>query len=95
MQLEDVKTGERSQLDVTGAFIFAGLTPNTEFLKSTVSLTESGHVVTDLWMRTSVPGIFAAGDVRADSSRQLISAAGDGATAALAAIRSIRTGQWS
>jgi len=93
LQLEDVKTGERSQLQVTGAFIFAGLTPNTEFLKGVLSLNESGHIVTDLWMRTSVPGIFAAGDVRADSSRQLISAAGDGATAALAAVRYIRTGQ--
>jgi thioredoxin reductase (NADPH) len=93
LQLEDVKTGERSQLDVTGAFIFAGLTPNTEFLKDVVPLNESGHIVTDLWMRTSVPGVFAAGDVRADSSRQLISAAGDGATAALAAIRYCRTGE--
>ena len=95
LQLEDVKTGERSQLDVTGAFIFAGLTPNTEFLKDVVPLNESGHIVTDLWMRTSVPGVFAAGDVRADSSRQLISAAGDGATAALAAVRYVRTSQWS
>jgi thioredoxin reductase (NADPH) len=93
LQLEDVKTGERAQLDVTGAFIFAGLTPNTEFLKDVVPLNESGQVVTDLWMRTSVPGVFAAGDVRADSSRQLISAAGDGATAALAAIRYCRTGE--
>ncbi len=93
LQLEDVKTGERSQLDVTGAFIFAGLTPNTEFLKDVVPLNESGHVVTDLWMRTSVPGVCAAGDVRADSSRQLISAAGDGATAALAAIRYCRPGE--
>jgi thioredoxin reductase (NADPH) len=91
LQLEDVKTGERSQLEVTGAFIFAGLTPNTEFLRGVVPLNESGHVVTDLWMRTSVPGVFAAGDVRADSSRQLISAAGDGATAALAAVRYLRT----
>ena len=95
LQLEDVKTGERSQLDVTGAFIFAGLTPNTEFLKDVVPLNESGHVVTDLWMRTSVPGVCAAGDVRADSSRQLIAAAGDGATAALAAVRYVRTSQWS
>ena len=93
LQLEDVKTGERSQLEVTGAFIFAGLTPNTEFLKSILPLSESGHVVTDLRMRTAIPGIFAAGDVRADSSRQLISAAGDGATAALAAIRYVRAGE--
>ena len=95
LQLEDVKTGERSQLDVTGAFIFAGLTPNTEFIRGVVPLNESGHIVTDLWMCTSVPGVCAAGDVRVDSSRQLISAAGDGATAALAAVRYVRTSQWS
>jgi len=93
LQLEDVKTGERSQLEVTGAFIFAGLTPNTAFLKGILPLSESGHIVTDLWMRTAIPGIFAAGDVRVDSSRQLISAAGDGATAALAAARYVRAGE--
>ena len=53
-----------------------------------------GQIRTDLWMRTAVPGVLAAGDVRGDSARQLISAAGDGATAALAAIRYLRTGQW-
>src|SRR5581483_12274816 len=54
LQLEDVKTGERSQLEVTGAFIFAGLTPNTAFLKGILPLSESGHIVTDLWMRTEI-----------------------------------------
>jgi thioredoxin reductase (NADPH) len=91
VQLKDVKTGERSQLDVTGAFIFIGLTPNTQFLNGLVPLSENGQIVTDLSMHTSVPGIFAAGDVRAESSRQLVSAAGDGATAALAAIQYLRT----
>jgi thioredoxin reductase (NADPH) len=90
VQLEDVKTGERSALDVTGAFIFIGLTPNTQFLNGLVPLNDKGQIVTDLSMRTSVPGIFAAGDVRAESSRQLVSAAGDGATAALAAIQYLR-----
>lgn len=90
VQLEEVKTGERSQLDVTGAFIFIGLTPNTQFLNSLVPVNEKGQIVTDLSMRTSVPGIFAAGDVRVESSRQLVSAAGDGATAALAAIQYLR-----
>jgi thioredoxin reductase (NADPH) len=90
VQLADVKTGERVQLDVTGAFIFIGLTPNTQFLNGLVPLNEKGQIVTDLSMRTSVPGIFAAGDVRAESSRQLVSAAGDGATAALAAVRYLR-----
>jgi len=91
VQLEDVKTGERSAMDVTGTFIFIGLTPNTQFLNGLVHVNDKGQLVTDLSMRTSVAGIFAAGDVRAESSRQLVSAAGDGATAALAAIQHLRT----
>ncbi|HXA96341.1 MAG TPA: thioredoxin-disulfide reductase, partial [Candidatus Dormibacteraeota bacterium] len=57
-------------------------------------LEASGQIVTDLRMRTRVPGILAAGDVRAESARQLITAAGDGATAALAAIDYLRGGRW-
>jgi thioredoxin reductase (NADPH) len=59
-----------------------------------VPLNTHGQIVTDLGMRTAVPGVLAAGDVRGDSARQLIAAAGDGATAALAAIHYLRTGQW-
>ena len=94
LQVEDVKTGEQSVLDVAGVFPYPGLTPNTQFLNGLVPLNASGQIITDLWMRTAVPGILAAGDVRGDSARQLIAAAGDGATAALAAIRYLRTGQW-
>jgi thioredoxin reductase (NADPH) len=95
IQVEDVKTGEHAQLEVAGVFLYIGLTPNTQFLNGLVPLDERGQVMTDLWMRTAVPGILAAGDVRRDSSRQLISAAGDGATAALAAVRYLRTGEWA
>jgi thioredoxin reductase (NADPH) len=95
IQIEDVKTGERSQMEVTGVFLYIGLTPNTQFLNGLVPLNERGQIVTDLWMRTAVPGILAAGDIRHDSSRQLISAAGDGATAALAAVRYLRVGEWA
>jgi thioredoxin reductase (NADPH) len=63
-------------------------------LNGLVPLNARGQVITDLCMRTTVPGILAAGDVRAESARQLISAAGDGATAALAAVRYLRTGMW-
>jgi thioredoxin reductase (NADPH) len=94
VQLEDVNTGERSHLEVAGVFLFIGLTPNTQFLNGLVPLNDRGQVLTDLWMRTSVPGVFAAGDVRHASARQLVSSAGDGATAALAAIRYLRTGEW-
>lgn len=93
LQLEDVNTGERSQMEVAGVFLFVGLTPNTQFLNGLLPLNQRGQIVTDLSMRTSVPGVLAAGDVRHESSRQLVSAAGDGATAALAAARYLRTGE--
>jgi thioredoxin reductase (NADPH) len=95
IQVEDVKTGERSRLEVSGVFLYIGLTPNTQFLNGLLPLNERGQIVTDLSMRTAVPGILAAGDVRCESSRQLVSAAGDGATAALAAVRYLRTGEWA
>jgi thioredoxin reductase (NADPH) len=94
LQVEDVKTGERLVLDVAGVFPYLGLTPNTQCLNGLVPLNARGQIITDLWMRTAVPGVLAAGDVRGDSARQLVSAAGDGATAALAAVRYLRTGQW-
>jgi thioredoxin reductase (NADPH) len=56
-------------------------------LEGVLALDEHGYVPTDLWMRTERPGLFAAGDVRTDAAGQAISAAGDGATAAVAAHR--------
>jgi thioredoxin reductase (NADPH) len=94
LELEDVKTGERSQMEAAGAFLFIGLTPNTQFFHGIVPLNARGQIITDLAMRTVLPGILAAGDVRHESARQLISAAGDGATAALAAIHYLQTGEW-
>jgi thioredoxin reductase (NADPH) len=72
---------------VSAVFIFVGLEPNTSMLRGVVDLDPAGHVVTDLWLRSSVPGVFAAGDIRQHAAGQLISAAGDGATAAVAAYR--------
>jgi thioredoxin reductase (NADPH) len=87
LRLRNVRTGERSLLDVAAVFIFIGQHPNSEILGGLVPVDAGGHVLTDLWMRTPRPGLFVAGDVRADSARQLVSAAGDGATAAIAADR--------
>jgi thioredoxin reductase (NADPH) len=95
IQVEDAKTGERSHMEVSGVFLYIGLSPNTQFLNGLLPLNERGQIVTDLSMRTAVPSILAAGDVRCESSRQLVSAAGDGATAALAAMRYLRTGEWA
>src|SRR4029450_7858350 len=90
----EVKTGERSTLDVAGGFPYLGLTPNPQFLNGLAPRYGRGQILAGLWMRTALPGVLAAGDVRGDSARQLIAAAGDGATAALAAIRYLHTGQW-
>ncbi len=93
--VEDLATGAREPMAVSGVFIYAGLTPNTEFLSGLVPLDAAGQIVTDIEMRTAVPGILAAGDVRAQSARLLAASAGDGATAAMAAVRYLRTGAWS
>ncbi len=75
-------TEEERLLPVDGLFIFVGLAPQTSFLEGLLELDERGFIVTDAEMRTNVPGIFAAGDVRSKACRQIITAAGDGAVAA-------------
>lgn len=72
VRIEDTQTGEQSQLETAGVFMYAGLTPNASFLNGLVPTNDQGQIVTDLQMRTSVPGILAAGDVRCESSRQLV-----------------------
>jgi thioredoxin reductase (NADPH) len=76
-------TGETEELRPGGVFVFVGLQPNTAFLTDTLALTEAGFIQTAPTLETTVPGIFAAGDARAGSTKQLVSAAGEGATAAL------------
>ncbi len=77
-------TGKEDKILVDGVFVFIGLLPNTGFLQdSGVELDESGFVIASTCLETSVPGIFVAGDVRSDSVKQVVSAAGDGAVAAL------------
>jgi thioredoxin reductase (NADPH) len=81
--LEDARTGKNEELDVAAVFVFVGLEPDTGFLREVVDLDEQGFVRTSPTLETSQPGIFAAGDARVGSSKQLVSAAGEGATAAL------------
>ena len=88
------KSGETTQVDLAGLFVFIGLEPSTNFLDGIVPLDGAGHVETDIWMRTPTKGIFAVGDVRQDSAALLASSAGDGATAAVAAKRYIDAGDW-
>lgn len=83
LKLKNLKTGAMSDLPVSGVFIAIGLVPNTEYLNNVVEMDSYGAVLTNDKMETNVPGIFAAGDVRANSVRQVVTAAGDGATAAI------------
>ncbi len=83
VKLENVQTGRISHLETAGIFISVGFEPATELVKNIVTLDEIGHVVTNEKMETSVAGIYAAGDIRHNSARQAITAAGDGATAAI------------
>ncbi len=85
LRLRDVVSGEESDLPVAAVFVFIGQTPNTSFLEGLVEMDAGRHIIVNEWMETSVPGIFAAGDVRNNSARQVVSAAGDGATAAIRA----------
>lgn len=82
--VEDRASGELKELDPAAAFIFVGLDPNTSFLKGQIDLDQWGFVETDPFtFMTSAPGIFAAGDVRKGSTKQLASAVGEGAAVAL------------
>lgn len=83
--VKNVKTGEVKQIPVDGVFIFIGTLPNGAFIGDSVKTTEAGWVITDQNMKTSTPGIFAAGDVRDTGLRQVVTAAGDGARAAMSA----------
>ena len=85
VRLKNVKTGATSEFATAAVFVFIGQAPNNQLLKGLVELDAAGHALVDLQMRTNVPGLFVAGDLRTQASRQLVAACGDGATAAIAA----------
>jgi alkyl hydroperoxide reductase subunit F len=82
---KDRATGELKKVELEGVFIQIGLVPNTDWLKGTVELSKHGEILVDARGQTSVPGVFAAGDVTTVPFKQIIIAAGDGAKAALGA----------
>jgi thioredoxin reductase (NADPH) len=85
ISVQNVKTGDITELSVDGCFIWVGILPNTQFLKDAVKLDEQGFIIADLNMETSVPGVFTAGDVRNTTLRQISTAVGDAAIAAFSA----------
>jgi thioredoxin reductase (NADPH) len=89
VSLRNVTTDERHDLDVAAVFVFIGQSPNSGVLSGLVPVDARGEVEVNDWMETSVPGLFVAGDLRANAARQLVTAAGDGASAAIRADRYI------
>ena len=87
--LRNLKTGHTSSLDVGALFVFVGFRPNSHILPDDVKRTDAGYLITDYKMETSVPGIYACGDVRDQLVRQVTNAVGDGTTAAMAAVKRI------
>ena len=90
--LEDLKSGQEYEYPTAAVFIYIGFHPNSGFLRGKLPLDNGGHVITNIRMETDVPGVFAAGDVRQFSDRQLGTSVGDGITAALSAYRYITEG---
>ncbi|WP_026486286.1 thioredoxin-disulfide reductase [Caldanaerobius polysaccharolyticus] len=85
LKLRNNKTGQESQIAVDGLFVAIGTVPNSEIVKGLVAMDEYGYIITDESMKTSVEGVFAAGDVRKTPVRQIVTAAADGAIAAIMA----------
>ncbi|MBT3941484.1 MAG: FAD-dependent oxidoreductase [Chloroflexi bacterium] len=94
VKIKDLSTGDESDVDVAGVFIFVGTEPRSSYLSGFVGLDGGGHVETDVSMGTASPGLYAVGDIRSGSARQLVTSAGDGATAAIAAHRYIESRTW-
>ena len=94
IRVRELASGESSVVPVSGVFAYARRVPDSELVGGLVDLDESGRVLTDVRMRTALPGLFAAGDVRAESAGHAIAAAGDGATAAIAAHRYLTDHAW-
>jgi thioredoxin reductase (NADPH) len=90
LNLRNVKTGEITKLEVAGVFVAIGFEPNSRCFADIVELDEARLIKTDEFMATSAPGIFAVGDIRRNSPRQVASAVGDGATASLSAFKYLR-----
>ncbi|HEU5186271.1 MAG TPA: thioredoxin-disulfide reductase [Gemmatimonadaceae bacterium] len=96
LHLRDVNTDETSVLDVTGMFVFIGFRPNTGIVEGHVKHDEGGYLITDANMETSMRGLFAAGDVRSQLTRQVTTAVGDATTATIAAekyLTALKNGQ--
>jgi thioredoxin reductase (NADPH) len=85
LSVKDVRTGNKKNLDINGVFIYIGYQPNSQLVREIINLDDQGYIITDENMLTSLPGLYAAGDIRKKLLRQVITAVADGAIAAVAA----------
>ncbi|MGD9824508.1 thioredoxin-disulfide reductase [Desulfobacter sp.] len=85
VNIKNLKTGKASEIEANGCFLWIGILPNTEFIKGDVKTDENGFILVDTKMQTNVTGVFAVGDVRDTPLRQIATAVGDGAVAAVSA----------
>jgi len=90
--IKDVKTGGTSKLEVAGVFVAIGLIPNSDPFRGIIDLDDAGNIPTDELMRTPIPGLYAVGDIRRNSARQVAAAVGDGAVAAKSAFSYLKGG---
>ena len=90
VRVQNVVTNMENVVGLSGLFVYVGLEPNSSLVKGLVRLDNAGHIPVNLSMETEVPGLYAVGDIRQNSSSQLVSVAGDGATAAVAAFNYLR-----
>jgi thioredoxin reductase (NADPH) len=85
LKLRNVRDKSSTELPVSGVFVYVGLHPNTDYFPGVLKLDAGGHISVNINMETEIPGVYAAGDIRQVSARQVVTAAGDGATAAIMA----------
>jgi len=94
VRVRNVVTNIENVVDLTGLFVYVGLEPNSQMLQGLVKLDSAGHIPVNVSMETEIPGLYAAGDIRQNSASQLVTSAGDGATAAVAAFKYINSQNW-
>ena len=95
LRLRNTVTNMENAVELSGLFVYVGLDPNSGLVDSLLKTDNAGHIPTNVSMETEVPGVYAVGDLRQNSSSQLISAAGDGATAAVTAFKYISAKNWN
>ena len=94
VRVSNLATLASEAVELTGLFVYVGLSPNGGIVEGLLETDGGGHIPVDISMETAVPGVYAVGDIRQHSSSQLVSAAGDGATAAIAAYRYVTGRSW-